>query len=159
MAYGQNQRRRLPNRGLPGILRCSLSLCCTARPVCFSRTGGSAQMCYACKGRRPRRPGAFYTASRGNVRGTITVSSTIERQRYAGPAATRTCDSGDPGCSLSLPSCMRGQGDTSPCRLSLWSARTISLSANRKEKRFLVFTDGSPNTIAKNVKYVYFYPL
>ena len=60
-------------------------------------------------------------ASRGFMRGTIPVRSTIERQRYAGSAATRSCNSGDLGSALRLPASARGQGDTSPCCLSLAS--------------------------------------
>ena len=55
------------------------------------------------RGRRPRRPGIVFPASRGAERGTIPVRSTIERQRYAKSAATRTCFSGDPGFALRFP--------------------------------------------------------
>ena len=41
------------------------------------------------------RSSSFRTASRGDVRDTIPVISTAERQRYAGRASTRTCFSGD----------------------------------------------------------------
>jgi len=118
------------------MLRCSLSLCCTALELCFSCTGGSTRARFACTGRRPRRPRAIYTASHGVERGILPIRTAHERQRNAWSAATRTCSSGDPRSALRLPLRTRGQGDTSPCRLSLWSVRTVSLSAIRKEKWF-----------------------
>ena len=121
------------------MFQCSLSLCRTARNLHFSCTGGSTQICYLYWGRYPRCLKVFSTASRGGGRDTSTVSSIIERQRYARPPAKRTCYSGAPGCSLRLHSRTRGQGDTSPCRLSLWSVGTVSLSENRKEKWFLEY--------------------
>lgn len=76
-------------------------------------------------------------ASRGTERDILSVSRTFERQRYAGPAATRTCSSGDLCFALGLPFWGRSPEETSSGRLSLWRVRTVSLSAIRKEKWFL----------------------
>ena len=45
----------------------------------------------------------LYNTSRDFVRSTIFVRRTIERQRYAGSAVTRNCNSGDLCCSLGFP--------------------------------------------------------
>ena len=118
-ACGQNHVRRRPNVGMSWAFQCSLPLWCTARRVYIFHTGGSAQKCCACRGRRARRPETFYTASRDFMWSTIFVRNAIERQRYAWPAATRTCYSGDLRSALRLPLRTWGQGETSPCRLSL----------------------------------------
>ena len=51
------------------------------------------------------------TASRGEMRGMIPVRSITERQRYAWPAAARTCYRGDRCFALRLPVSARGQGN------------------------------------------------
>ena len=100
-ACGQNHIRRLPNVGMSWVFQCPLPLSCTARTACVSRTGGSLKMSWA---------------SRGAVRGTIPVRKTTERQRKAGPAATRICFSGDMCSSHRLPPfCEESRGDL------LWS--------------------------------------
>ena len=123
-ACGQNHIRRLPNVGMSWVFQCPLPLSCTARTACVSRTGGSLKKSWA---------------SRGAVRGTIPVRKTTERQRKAGPAATHICFSGDMCSSHRLPLSARSPEETSSGRLSLWSVRTVSLSANRKEKWFLKY--------------------
>ena len=75
-----------------------------------------------------------HPASCGLERAAFCVRSTGERQRYSGSAPKRTCFSSDPGSVLRLPACARGQGETSPCCLSL-ASKTISFP-NRKEMGF-----------------------
>ncbi len=79
----------------------------------------------------------YQPGSRASVRDTNIVSSKAQRQRNAGPGATRTCFSGGPCSTLRLAASARSPEETSSGRLSLWSIRTVSLSANRKEKWFL----------------------
>ena len=67
-------------------------------------------------------------ASRGFMRGTISVRSTIERQRYAGSAATRICYSGDLRSDLRL-FILRGVKGTPPLAhffpLFLWASKEM----------------------------------
>ena len=90
----------------------------------------------ACRGRRPQRLEDMLSASRGPERAAVCVRNTGERQRHAGSASTSSCFSGDPDSSLRLPSCARGQGEPSPCRLSLECKNRFFPRTGKK--RFLI---------------------
>ena len=117
--------RRLPNVGMPWAFQCSLSLCCTAHTVYFSRTGGSTRDCFACRGRRPRRP--IISIQRAAARCGVQLQSAIplsgsgrrgQQLRVLALAATSAAPFDSPP--------VRGVKGKPPLVAFLRSSRTIS---------------------------------
>ncbi len=128
---GRSAGRRRPNVGMPGTRGCPLPLWSTDRSAQKHHTAARRSTVTLAGSASPTIR-TYCPASRGSKRASFPVRSTGERQRYAGVSSTCSCFSGDSGSSLGFPFSARGQGDTSPCPLSLKARKPFFPREERK---------------------------